>query len=858
MRFERIARLVVAALACAAWVGPVQAAVPSFAQVEGVLLSAGGGPAADGNYNATFSLYGQQTGGSALWTEAGTVAVKAGQFSYQLGGKTPLAAAAINGATLWLGVAVATDPELPRQAVGASLFAQRAAVADGLDCTACIKAGALDAAVLQPYAKSSDLSGYAKTSDLSGYAKSADLGNYAKTSDLGDYVKAASLAAVAASGSFNDLKDKPQLADVAKTGNYGDLTGKPAMAKLGSSCGTGLVLKGFKADGSLDCGKLDIPPDFIDEVSNGLINNQFTDKYAGGVKVPIPDGNGAGTTDTIVFPDVGIAQAVWVEVDVFNSDLSKIKIELFGPGMSTPYTLYEGSKTGQTLKALFNKDTPLAKGDLDGDWLGKNIAGNWSIIVKDPLKNQNVGTTDGDFSWAMYVKTMSSKKILVKGDLIVEGSITGQTATKGTLGSRIAHKSGKFYGWDDYTDSWRTVPGMVLPFQATGGPVQISFSSPMYAGSHRTCRALIDALPAGLYSVSDTTYKWQDGLTYTYQSGAIWRMWNPTRVYEGIPAGSHLLSFECLNDAAGQGGGSRIGHEEMVTTGHVVPYDDNANGEVKVYQVASIPNQTLGSTNQFTNVNGLSLKFVAQGGPVRVALSIPMTGGSHSSCRPLIDGVPAGKDDIDVLTYGWQEGIQYVTSQWNVWNRTRVYTKVPAGPHTLTVQCLTDSAPSYLTNSRISAHAAVWAYKPASDGNATTKVYTGVERKSYSVSNSTWTTLNGSTAGTGLNKFEFIATGGPVELGASIPLTNSSHTGCRFLVDDKPVSTGEPDNVNYSWQEGLVYVGGQWQMWDRVRMYRTIPAGKHTLGIACRGDGGSTTAGHPDMVSHLFAVAYAP
>jgi len=738
------------------------------------------------------------------------------------------------------------------------LFAQRAAVADALDCSGCVKAAALEASVLQPYAKASDLSAYAKASDLSGYAKATDLGNYAKASDLADYVKASSLASVAASGSFNDLKDKPQLADVAKTGAYGDLGGKPVLAKVGSSCGTGLVLKGFKADGSLDCGKLEIPPDYIDEVSNGLLNNQFTDKYAGGLQVPIPDGNGAGTTDTIAFPDIGIAQAVWIEVDAFNSDLSKLKIELFGPGMSTPYTLYEGSKSGQTLKALFNKDTPLAKGDLDGDWLGKNIAGNWSIIVKDPLKNQNVGTTDGYFSWAMYVKTMSSKKILVKGDLIVEGNITGQTATKGTLGSRIVHKSGKFYGWDDFTDQWRTVPGMALPFQATGGPVQISFSSPMCCGSHRTCRALIDALPAGLYSVSDTTYKWQDGLTYTWESSGTWRMWNPTRVYEGIAPGNHMLSFECLNDSAGQGG-SRIGHESMVTTGHVIPYDPKIESEVKVYQVASIPNQTMGATNQWFNVNGLSLKFQAQGGPVRIALTVPMTGGSHSACRPLIDGVPAGKDDVDNLSYTWQEGLMYVGGPWNVWNRTRVYNKVPAGEHTLTVQCLTDSAPCALTNNRISAHAAVWTYKAASDGNATVKVYSGAERKGYaSPSASTWQSLNGSPAGSGLNNLEFVAFGGPVELGVSVPLYHGSHSACRFLVDDKPVATGEPDDVNYHWQEGLVYTKGRWQMWDRVRMYRTIAAGKHTLGIACHNDDGGGSIGHTDMVSHLFAVAYAP
>ena len=836
---------------------PVAAAVPQFAQVEGVLLSAGGGPAADGSYAVVFGIYAQQAGGTPVWTESASLNAKSGQFSWQLGSKTPLSAATLSLPAAWLGLAVGSDPELPRQPIGASPFALRAAVAEALDCSGCLKASALEAAVLQPYAKSADLSGYAKATDLSGYAKSADLGAYAKVSELGDYVKAASLSAVAASGSFNDLKDKPKLADVANTGNYGDLNNKPVMAKIGSSCGTGLYLKGFKADGALDCAAIELSGDLIDEISNGLIFNQFTDKFSGGLDIAIPDGNGAGISDAISFPDIGVAQAVWIDVDLLNSDVSKIKIELFAPGQANPYILYDGSKSGQTLKTAFNKDTPIAAGNIDGDWIGKNAKGTWSIIVKDPLKNQLASSVDGKFSWSMSVKTMSNKKIQIKGDLIVDGQIIGMAASKGSLGSRIQHKSGKFFGFDDVTDSWRTFPGIVLPFIATGGPLQISFSAPMYAGSHRSCRPLIDGLPAGVYSVSDTTYKWQDGLTYTYESNGTWRMWNNTRVYDGVAAGNHLVSFECLNDSAGQGG-PRMGHENMVSTAHVVPYDPVASAEVKVYQVASIPNQALGQTNVWFNVNGLSTKFMAQGGPVRISISVPSSGGSHSSCKPMIDGVSPGKDEGDDLTYTWQEGITYVGGQWNVWNRTRVYNKVTAGEHTLTVQCLTDSAPSTLTNSRISAHAAVYTYKPAADGNTTAKVYSGGERKQYPISNSaSWTTLNGNSAGTGINAIPFVATGGPVEIGISLPLNSGAHTTCRALVDGAPVA-GEPDDTSTHWQEGIVYTGGRWNQWDRIRVYRTIKAGNHTLGVACHGDSGGTTAGHPNMMSHIWAVAYNP
>lgn len=209
--------LVLTALLAAA---PVSAAVPATATLEGVLTSAGGGPAADGNYTLTLAIYAQQSGGTAVWTESAAVTAKAGQFTWQLGSKTPLSASGLNLSAAWLGVTIGSDPELARQPLGSALYAQRAAIAESLDCSGCIKAGALDTAVLQPYAKAADLGNYAKTADLSGYAKSGDLNGYAKTGDLDAYAKVASLAAVAASGSYNDLKDKPSLADVAKTGNY--------------------------------------------------------------------------------------------------------------------------------------------------------------------------------------------------------------------------------------------------------------------------------------------------------------------------------------------------------------------------------------------------------------------------------------------------------------------------------------------------------------------------------------------------------------------------------------------------------------------------------------------------------------
>jgi hypothetical protein len=424
---------------------PAAAAIPTTSAIEGVLLSSGGGPAADGNYTVTVGIYAAETGGTAVWSESGvTIAAKGGQFSYQLGSKTPLSASALSLSTAWIGVQIGTDPELPRKPLGSSPYALRAAVAEALECTGCLKAGNLDAGVLQPYAKSADLapfaktadlSAYAKISDLAAYAKSAELSSYAKTSDLADYVKASSLAKVAGTGSYADLLNKPTLATVAASGSYADLTNKPVMAKLGDACGTNLVMKGIKADGTYECVTAGIAPDMINEISNDLIWNQFVDGVNGTKDVQIKDGFAAGVTDTLTFPDIGVAQKIWIDFNAGNSDISKLQVELFGPGMSTPYILYKGTKTGTSLIAKYNDTDALATGDMNKDWLGKSIKGNWSITVKDTAAiTVPPGTPafvyDGKFNWSVNIQTLSSKKIQVKGNLIVDGSTNATGGVK--------------------------------------------------------------------------------------------------------------------------------------------------------------------------------------------------------------------------------------------------------------------------------------------------------------------------------------------------------------------------------------------------------------------------------------------
>jgi subtilisin-like proprotein convertase family protein len=201
----------------------------------------------------------------------------------------------------------------------------------------------------------------------------------------------------------------------------GDL---PVLAKLDAACGTGLVIKGLKADGSYDCAvamdPAGFPGDALNEISNGLLTNEFTDVAQGGKAVKIPDNNPVGVSDTIDFPDVGIAKKLTVNIDITNSKIQTLNVFLYDPD-NKEYQLHKASGTGTTIKTSFPTPTKTVSGDLT-TWVTKNPKGKWFLKVIDTDYVNN--TTDGQINtWSIAIETMSSKKVQVKGDLIIDGSL---------------------------------------------------------------------------------------------------------------------------------------------------------------------------------------------------------------------------------------------------------------------------------------------------------------------------------------------------------------------------------------------------------------------------------------------------
>ena len=112
------------------------AQIPHTLSYQGILADSSGAPKPDGAYNFTFRLYNVSSGGSALWSETQSAQVKHGLFSAILGSVNPIPDSVRFDQQYWLGVQVASDPELsPRMqltSVGSSMNSLRADVAQSV------------------------------------------------------------------------------------------------------------------------------------------------------------------------------------------------------------------------------------------------------------------------------------------------------------------------------------------------------------------------------------------------------------------------------------------------------------------------------------------------------------------------------------------------------------------------------------------------------------------------------------------------------------------------------------------------------------------------------------------------------
>ena len=464
------------------------------------------------------------------------------------------------------------------------------------------------------------------------------------------------------------------------------------------------------------------------------------------------------------------------------------------------------------------------------------------------IGNLPVGTGSSDVAAgdASYSKNETYTRDEVDAMIAAAGPGVAETLSE-RLASR-AHRQDSFT-WDR---NWQPVAGSFITFESAGGPVGIGGSNTFTENSGDNdstelgCRNMIDGQPAAFYGgASDPAYFWTEGLE---RADDGWGIWNPFVIYDGIPEGQHTFHRECHDEDTDRD--SYIGRGGSITNFVIEPYGPPSSSDVKAYHKSVAGRQSVGTA--YSSVNNLNTQITASGGPVRISISVPMSGGSHSSCRPLIDGVPAGQAEGDNTGSAYQEGLLYTVDGWAMFNRTRVYNNVSAGSHNVTVECRTDSGTVNLSNTRGQMDLSIVTYPDPSDSNTKVRAY-GTSK----LGQQNHTGANKWEAYSGLSLDVEVKSGTKLEVGYSIPLYSGSTATCRPTLDGGHEWPGQPDNYGDKWSEGLQRTDG-WMLWDKMRVYEGISPGTHTIGVECLNDSTSSTPrmGRNDGAQALWAVAY--
>jgi hypothetical protein len=424
---------------------------------QGLLQTQGGAPVSDGVYDLTFSLYATQSSPVPAWTEkVAKVAVQNGFYSAVLGQVTPFPGDLFRkNADLWLGVKVDTGNELPRARILTLAYAfeadhaMLATAAEGLTCSGCVQDKALGFDLCLATAPCevtlSDLTctagqfprfvGGKWTCDVEKTVDQATVQNWSK---LVCYDTPTELRA-ALDAIYAPLVHKHAGADITSPVNQalqaadalaleGKTLAQVLQAMQDANAAAGYLKKTDKLDQS------QLPANGLDEVSNGLLTDQFQDTTAStDVPVSIHDYYPPGVTATLTFPDVGTAEKLTVTVSLTNSDVSGLTLQLKDPA-GKGYTLYDKGKTGGTLTATWPEPTPTVSGDLT-TWVNKNPKGTWTLTIIDShFDNKTWPTPDGQVTaFSVTAMTLSARQVQVNGNLVLNGG----PATRAVAGEPI-------------------------------------------------------------------------------------------------------------------------------------------------------------------------------------------------------------------------------------------------------------------------------------------------------------------------------------------------------------------------------------------------------------------------------------
>ena len=246
----------------------------------------------------------------------------------------------------------------------------------------------------------------------------------------------------------------------------------------------------------------------------------------------------------------------------------------------------------------------------------------------------------------------------------------------------------------------------------------------------------------------------------------------------------------------------------------------------------------------WTKIDAADYEIRTRGGKLEIELSIPLVGGGDSACRPTVDGEWAGSFENLDQEFEWHEGREQTSwsddDNFRLWKRMRVYYDIPAGDHTLGVQCRTSAGE-------------VAVGRANSSSVILTREYDGIDSDVHQVISLQSTTMGSSPTMVKLQGSELARdVGGTIEVAISVPIGEGGQAACLPWMDNAPIPSSDQDYTNVYWTAGLTRTNGAWTMWTHSRVYDNIELKSHTFDIRCHNNGPDLEIGDEGAASVLI------
>ncbi len=428
--------------------------------VTGALRNAVGGPATDGSYVLFAALYDAKDAAKPVWQAAYKgVAVQGGTFSLELGDPAVADlpdALWTSGSLLWLGVSVASDPELPRTPLRPSpqaIFAQVAA------------------ATTFPYAGSKSMGGAASDLQCSGCVNTDDLADNSVTAVKLSFTYAGSTS-----------KGGP-----ATTAQYADKAGTAATADVAIKANEAAALA---CTGCIGLAHLD------DSVSGAFLSSKGGN-LAGDLSV---QGNLAVGGATVLNSGLSVAGASSLSggLDLGNSavsgghyaaiDITKVPCAAANAGQVSFDT---------TTKRLFLCD--------GSSWLRISVCGGQCKLASQVACGQPVVTDCGDIATCVGTGTLCGAGACVAGACKNVGDsvdLPGKSC-QDILAKNSQAKTGTYWIDPLATGAYQVDCDMTT---SGGGWVRLLKNAPRWGNQQASAKSLADGTFAAFRAVHDSGY----------------------------------------------------------------------------------------------------------------------------------------------------------------------------------------------------------------------------------------------------------------------------------------------------------------------------------------------------------------